>query len=245
MTENLALQRALVTGGAAGIGAAIVRRLLGDGMAVTFCDRDATSGEALATETGARFVLLDGTDEAGIARLFAEEQGFDVLVNNIGKDQHAFFTDTTRDDWRTLLSINLETALAFTHAALPAMQAKRYGRIVNIASEAGRLGSKGGSVYAAAKAGLVGFTRSIARENARYGITANAVLPGPIRTPMVERAIAEVGPKILADMAGMTLVRRIGEPEEVAAAVSFFCAKDASFVTGEALGVSGGMGCGA
>ena len=245
MTENLALQRALVTGGAAGIGAAIVRRLLGDGMAVTFCDRDATSGEALAMETGARFVLLDGTDEAGIARLFAEEQGFDVLVNNIGKDQHAFFTDTTRDDWRDLLAVNLETALAFTHAALPAMQVKRYGRIVNIASEAGRLGSKGGAVYAAAKAGLVGFTRSIARENARYGITANAVLPGPIRTPMVERALAEVGPKILADMAGMTLVRRIGEPEEVAAAVSFFCSKDASFVTGEALGVSGGMGCGA
>lgn len=244
MRDSHCVQRALVTGGAAGIGAAIVRRLRLDGMAVTFCDLDIASGEALAADTGARFVPLDGTDEAGIARLFAEEAAFDVLVNNIGKDQHAFFTDTGQQDWRQLLSINLETAFAFTRATLPTMQAKRYGRIVNIASEAGRLGSKGGAVYAAAKAGLIGFTRSIARENARYGITVNAVLPGPIRTPMVERAIAEIGPKILADMAGMTLLKRIGEPEEVAAAVGFLCSKDASFITGETLGVSGGMGCG-
>jgi len=124
------------------------------------------------------------------------------------------------------------------------MQQARYGRIVTVSSEAGRLGSKGGAVYAAAKAGLIGFTRSIARENARYGITANAVLPGPIRTPMVDRALAEHGTRLLESMTSLTLLGRLGSPEEVAAAVAFFCLSDAGFITGETLGVSGGMECG-
>ncbi|WP_029005255.1 SDR family NAD(P)-dependent oxidoreductase [Azorhizobium doebereinerae] len=238
-------RRALVTGGGAGIGAAIVRRLRADGLAVVFCDRDGAAGHALASETSAAFVQMDGTDAAAAEALFSAHAPFEVLVNNIGADQHAFFTDTTAEDWRFLLSVNLETAFLFTRLALPAMQAARYGRLVNVASEAGRLGSKGGAVYAAAKAGLIGFTRSIARENARYGITANAVAPGPIRTPMVERAVDAVGEKILDDMAALTLMRRIGKPREVAAAVAFLASQDASFITGEVLGVSGGMGCGA
>jgi len=235
----------LVTGGAAGIGAAIVGAFRGQGHAVTFCDRDVAAGDALAASTGATFVAMDVTDPLAIEALFAKHGGFDILVNNVGMDQHAFFTDTTSDDWRALLAINLETTFAFTHAALPAMQAAGWGRIVNISSEAGRLGSKGGAVYAAAKAGVIGFTRSIARENARYGITCNAVLPGPIRTPMVSRGIAQVGAKLEEAMAALTLVRRLGEPEEVAAAVTFLASRAASFITGEALGVSGGMGCGA
>ncbi|MEW6121973.1 MAG: SDR family oxidoreductase [Pseudomonadota bacterium] len=238
-------RRALVTGGGAGIGAAIVRRLGADGCAVVFCDRDAEAGQALAAETGAAFVHMDGTDGTAAEALFAAHGPFDVLVNNIGADQHAFFTQTNAEDWRFLLSVNLETAFLFTRLALPAMQAVGWGRLVNVASEAGRLGSKGGSVYAAAKAGLIGFTRSIARENARYAITANAVAPGPIHTPMVERAVAEVGEKILADMAALTLLRRLGAPREVAAAVAFLASQDAAFITGEVLGVSGGMGCGA
>jgi NAD(P)-dependent dehydrogenase (short-subunit alcohol dehydrogenase family) len=237
--------RALVTGGAAGIGAATVRRLVADGMTVTFCDRDVAAGRALAAATGAEFVALDATDAAAVAALFAGRAPFAVLVNNVGADQHAFFTATGPQDWRALLAVNLETAFAFSLGALPGMQHSRYGRIVNVASEAARLGSKGGSVYAAAKAGLLGFTRSLARENARYGVTVNAVLPGPVRTPMVERAVAEVGERLLTEMAGLTLLRRLGEPEEIAAAIAFLCSADASFITGEALGVSGGMGCGA
>lgn len=239
------MDKALVTGGAAGIGAAIVRALVARGDAVVFCDRDTAAGEALAGESGATFVAMDATDDGAITALFAAHGPFSVLVNNVGADQHAFFTKTTREDWQRLLSLNLETTFAFTLAALPGMQQAGYGRIVNIASEAGRLGSKGGAVYAAAKAGVVGFTKSIARENARYGITANAVLPGPIRTPMVEKGIAEVGEKLEADMASLTLLKRLGQPEEVAAAVAFFASREAAFITGEALGVSGGMGCGA
>ncbi|MBU3732367.1 MAG: SDR family oxidoreductase [Beijerinckiaceae bacterium] len=238
-------RRTLVTGGASGIGAAIVRRLRAAGDHVIFCDRDEIAGHILAEQTGAIFRCLDVTHFKAVDELCRDTQPFSVLVNNVGADQHAFFTQTNPDDWRFLLSINLEAAMAFTHGVLPMMQAARFGRIVNVASEAGRLGSKGGSVYSAAKAGLIGFTRSIARENARYGITVNAVAPGPIHTPMVDRGVAEYGEKLLQDMADFTLMKRLGQPDEVAAAVVFLASDEASYITGEVLGVSGGMGCGA
>lgn len=237
------MPRALVTGGASGIGKATVQRLIHDGYAVTFCDRDAVGGRLLADETGAEFVFLEATDAEAIAQFFVERAPFEALVNNVGADQHSFFTATGPDEWRFLLAVNLESAFAFTRGALPAMQAARHGRIVNVSSEAGRLGSKGGAVYAAAKAGLIGFTRSIARENARFGITANTVLPGPILTPMVDQA-STGGNEALTHLASFTLLRRLGRPDEVAHAISFFCTDAAGFITGEALGVSGGMGCG-
>lgn len=246
MTQNSpGTPKALVTGGAAGIGAAIVARLSRDGFRTVFCDIDRLAGEATAECTGATFLQLDATDERAVAEAVRPYLPFDVLINNVGADQHAFFTATHPSQWQRLIEINLFSAFAFTSAVLPAMQEQRYGRIISIASEAGRLGSKGGAVYAAAKAGLVGFTRSIARENARYGITANAVLPGPIRTPMVEQAIAAHGERLHDTMVGLTLLGRLGEPKEVAAAAAFLASREASFITGEALGVSGGMGCGA
>lgn len=244
MTGSLAGRRALVTGGAKGMGAAIAQAFVREDAATTIIDIDHPAGANLAREIGAGFFAADVADAEQVHRIVAEAGPFDILVNNAGVDQHAFFTETKPSDWRRLIAINLESVLAVTHAALPGMQAARFGRIVNIASEAARLGSRGGAVYAAAKAGVIGFTKSIARENARYGITANVIAPGPIDTPMLRAAVAEVGDKLLAAVTEATLLRRLGTPEEVAAAAIFLASEQAGFITGETLGVSGGMGIG-
>lgn len=236
--------RAMVTGGASGIGAAIVRRLAEEGAHVVIFDRNEPAAEATAEACGAGVgvAAIDLTDFARLDRLIAETGPFDISVNNAGIDQHAFFTETSEEDWRRLLAINLEATFAVTKAVLPAMQKSRFGRIVNIGSEAGRLGSRGGAVYAAAKGGLIAFTKSIALENARYGITANSILPGPIDTPLLREAVAAGGEKLLKVMEDATLLRRLGRAEEVAAAVAFIASREAGYVTGETLGVSGGMG---
>lgn len=225
-------RRALVTGGASGIGAAIATALDEAGIDVVVADLRA-GGDGLR---------IDVTDADAVAGAVAKAGPFDILVNNAGADQHAFFTQTTPADWQRLIAANLISVLACSHAVLPAMQSARFGRIVNIASEAGRIGSKGGAVYAAAKGGVIAFTKSIARENARFGITANAVLPGPIDTPMLRRAVEDGGDGLLSAMENATLLRRLGTPDEVAAAVAFLATDAAAFVTGETLGVSGGMG---
>lgn len=242
--ELLSGRRALVTGGASGIGAAIARRLASEDAQVVIADLDGEAASRLAAEIGASAVQLDVTDLERVREIVAECEPFDILVNNAGADQHAFFTRTTFDDWRRLLAVNLESVFATTHAALPAMQAKRYGRIINIASEAGRLGSRGGAVYAAAKAGVIAFTKSIARENARFGITCNYLASGPVQTPMLEksRATPRIGDRIVEGMEQGTLLKRLGTPAEIAAAVAFVASEEAAFMTAEVFGVSGGMG---
>jgi 2-hydroxycyclohexanecarboxyl-CoA dehydrogenase len=237
-------RRAFVSGGAHGIGAAIVRTFAAAGADVIIADLDLASAADLAGQVGASAAQLDVTDAGMVQRVMSQHGPFDIVVNNAGADQHAFFTDTTPDDWARLIAVNLVSVLACTHAALPAMQAAGFGRIINIASEAARLGSKGGAAYAAAKGGVIAFTKSIARENARYGITANAIAPGPIRTPMLEQAVAKGGHKILHAMTDATLLRRLGEPEEIAAAALFLASDQAGYITGETIGVSGGMGLG-
>lgn len=237
-------RRALVTGGASGIGAAVVRGLAASGFAVLIADLDGAAAAALAAETGSASVRLDVADLDAVAACLAAQPAFDTLVNCAGIDQHAFFTRTSATDWRRLLAVNLEAVFATTHAVLPGMQAARFGRIVNVASEAGRLGSRGGAVYAAAKGGVIAFTKSIARENGAFGITANVVAPGPVDTPMLHAAVAAGGDRLLEVMRAATLLGRLGTAEEVASAVLYLVGDDAGFITGETLGVSGGMGCG-
>jgi NAD(P)-dependent dehydrogenase (short-subunit alcohol dehydrogenase family) len=242
---DLSGRRAFVTGGSKGIGAAIVRRFTAHGATVTFTAQDAVAARPVAEELGAQVVQLDVTDLPAAHRAVSDHGPFDILVNNAGMDQHAFFTHTTMEQWRYLLAVNLEAVFATTHAALPSMQSAGFGRIVNISSEAGRLGSKGGAVYAAAKGGVIAFTQSIARENGRKGITANVIAPGPIDTPLLRKGVQTGGEKLLSAMRAATLLDRLGTTDEVAAAVLFLASDEAGFITGETLGVSGGMGCGA
>lgn len=242
--KPLSGQKAFVTGGSKGIGEAIVRRLCGSDVDVVFAARDADSAERVASETGATGVVFDLLDLEATRDAVLKQGPFDILINNAGIDQHSFFTQTTEEDWQHLLGVNLLAVFATTHAALPAMQDKGYGRIVNISSEAGRLGSRGGSVYAAAKGGVHAFTKSIARENGRKGITANVITPGPIDTPLLQTAVKGGGEKLLQAMQSATVMNRLGTPEEVAAAACFLASPDAGYITGEVLGVSGGMGMG-
>jgi 2-hydroxycyclohexanecarboxyl-CoA dehydrogenase len=238
-------RKALVTGGAGGIGAATVRRLAAEGAEVWVADLDAGRAASVAGEIGAHPVELDVTDP-GSARSAVEAAGgnVDILVNNAGIDEFGFFTKTTPEQWERVIAVNLVGVLACTYAALPGMQAAGYGRIVSTSSEAGRVGSKGSAVYSAAKGGVIAFMKVIARENARFGITANSVAPGPIETPLLMGAIGlgELGERIIETMKSATQLRRLGKPDEVAAAITFLASEEASYITGETLGVSGGLG---
>jgi 2-hydroxycyclohexanecarboxyl-CoA dehydrogenase len=239
---------ALVTGGASGIGAATCRRLAGEGARVAVTDMNAAGAGDVAAEVNGMPYELDVRSLDSIAAAVAaseDELGpIDVLVNNAGYDEFGFFVKTDPDMWDRVLEVNLRGVIAVTHAVLPGMQERRRGRIVNVASEAGRVGSSGSGIYSAAKAGGIGFTKAVAREAARYGVTCNAVAPGPIETPLLmgaPEALGEVGQKLVDTMVGSTVLRRLGQPDEVAAAITFLASDDASFVTGQALGVSGGL----
>jgi 2-hydroxycyclohexanecarboxyl-CoA dehydrogenase len=238
-------KKALVTGGASGIGAAVARRLAAEGAEVTVGDLNLEGATKVAGEISGLPIELDVTD-LGSAQAAVESAGgpIEILVNNAGTDEFGFFTQTTPEQWEKVIGVNLRGVLNCTYAALPGMQEAGYGRIVSIASEAGRVGSKGSAVYSAAKGGVIAFTKVMARENARFGITANAIAPGPIETPllMAAKQLGEIGEKIIETMKAGTQMKRLGQPEEVAATVAFLSSDDSSYVTGECIGVSGGMG---
>lgn len=239
---------ALVTGGASGIGAATAHRLAAEGARVAIGDVNEQGATAVAGEIDGLGVKLDVTDTASVRAAVdavREQLGeIDVLVNNAGTDLFSYFVNTDEGLWDFVLGVNLRGVLAVTHAVLPSMQERRCGTIVNVASEAGRVGSQGSSVYSAAKAGVIGFTKAIARESARYRVRCNAVAPGPIETPLLNAApqlLGELGERLKQGMVNQTVMGRSGEPEEVAAAIAFLASDDASYVTGQTLNVSGGL----
>src|SRR5256885_3925885 len=240
---------ALVTGGASGIGAATCRRLAAEGARVAVTDMNLEGAHDVASELdGAAFELnVTSTDSIGAAVSAVEDElgPVDILINNAGYDEFGFFVKSEEPMWDRVLGVNLRGVIAVTHAVLPGMQERRRGRIVNVASEAGRVGSSGSAVYSAAKGGVIGFTKAVAGEGARYGITCNAVAPGPIETPLLMAApeqFAEVGERVVQNMIAKTVLRRLGQPEEVAAVIAFLASDDAAYMTEQNVGVSGGMG---
>jgi 2-hydroxycyclohexanecarboxyl-CoA dehydrogenase len=238
---------ALVTGAAGGIGSATCRRLAAEGAAVAVTDLNLEGAHEVAAEIGGRAYELDvrSTDSIRSAVEGAEADlgPLDVLVNNAGYDEFGFFVHTDEAMWDRVIGVNLRGVIAVTHVVLPGMQERRGGRIVNVASEAGRAGSAGSAVYSAAKAGVIGFTKALAQENGRFNITVNAIAPGPIETPllMAAKQLGEIGDRVIDGMVSKTVLRRLGQPEEVAAAIAYLASDDASYVTGQSLGVSGGL----
>jgi len=243
---------ALVTGGARGIGEAIARALAEDGHVVVIADLRGAEAEATAQairDAGgkAESIEVDVTSTESVAAAVAatrERLGpIDVLVNNAGWDDLKPFVDTDEALWDRVIDINYKGVLRTTHAVLPDMIERRWGRIINIGSDAGRVGSSLESVYSGAKGGIIAFTKTVAREVARKGITANVVCPGPTDTPFLQQVISEQGDadKVLGAMVAGVPMKRLAEPAEIAAAVRFFARPDAGYITGQTLSVSGGL----
>jgi 2-hydroxycyclohexanecarboxyl-CoA dehydrogenase len=238
---------ALVTGGARGIGRAIALELAAAGCAVAIGDLLAGEAETVTAEIGrnAIAVPLDITDSAAVAAAVAtvgERLGpVDIAVNNAGWDELRPFLETDEPFWDRVIDINYKGCLRVTKAVLPGMVDRGWGRLVNIASDAGRVGSSLESVYAGAKGGVIAFTKTIAREVARSGVTANCVCPGPTRTPLLEGMAGEGGDRFVDALTRAVPMRRLGEPEDIAAAVAFLASDRAGYVTGQTLSVSGGL----
>jgi len=237
---------AVVTGAASGIGAAIAGKLAEAGATVVVADIQDDQGESRAAtlrDSGhnAQFVRVDLTDAASVAAFAADVQARfgtpDVLVNGAGWGTTHPFWEGSPELWDRIIALNFVGPMRLTKAFVPAMIQRGSGRIVNIASDAGRVGSLGETVYSGAKGGLIAFTKSLARETARYGIGVNCVCPGPTDTPLM----AAVPEKVTEALKKAIPMRRLGRPEEVADAVMFFAGDSASYVTGQVLSVSGGL----
>jgi 2-hydroxycyclohexanecarboxyl-CoA dehydrogenase len=246
MTQRVAF----VSGAGRGIGRAIAIELAKGGYAVAVGDLRETEGQetvALISQAGgeALFTPLDVADSVSVnkalARTVAELGPVDALVNNAGWDELKPFAATDEAFWRKVVDINFLGTLRLIHAVLPGMQERKWGRIISISSDAARVGSSFEAVYSGAKGAIISFTKTLAREVARNSVTANSVCPGPTRTPGFESVIDPTNAKLLESMVRGVPLGRLGEPDDIAAAVAFLASEKAGYITGQTLSVSGGL----
>jgi 2-hydroxycyclohexanecarboxyl-CoA dehydrogenase len=233
---------AVVTGAASGIGLATAQVLAAAGASVVLGDINIAGGEQAASQLkaagrDAKFLPLDITDDSAIARFSAAVGEPDILVNVAGWSKIEAFVNTTPELWQKLIDLNYTGLLRVTHAFLPKMIARASGKIVNVASDAGRAGSGGEAVYAGAKGAVIAFTKSLARETARYKLNVNCVCPGPTDTPL----LASIPDKQREALMRAIPFRRFAQPSEVADAILFFASDRSSYLTGQVLSVSGGL----
>jgi 2-hydroxycyclohexanecarboxyl-CoA dehydrogenase len=242
----------IVTGGGGGIGSATCRRFAEEGARVAVCDLNLQAAEQTAEairaaggSAGAYAVDIADLDQVrdGVARIESDLGPVDVLVNNAGWDVFKPFLKTEPDEWRKLIAINLTGAINMHYAVLPGMVERQAGRVVNVSSDAGRVGSSGEAVYAACKAGLIALSKTLAREHARHDITFNVVCPGPTETALLENFLAESSnPEKLAEAFRKAVpMGRLGRADDLPGAIVFLSSADAAFITGQVLSVSGGL----
>lgn len=246
MTQRVAI----VSGAGRGIGRAIAVALAEGGYTVAVGDlREPESRETvgLIEKAGGKavFVPLDVSDSASVRSAVDETVAklgpIDVVVNNAGWDELMPFSKTDEAFWQKVVNINYLGTLRMIHAVLPGMQERKWGRVISISSDAARVGSSFEAVYSGAKGAILSFTKTLAREVARYGITANTVCPGPTRTPGFESVIDPTNAKLLDSMVKGVPLGRLGEPADIGAAVAFLASERAGFITGQTLSVSGGL----
>ncbi|MBV8029942.1 MAG: SDR family oxidoreductase [Betaproteobacteria bacterium] len=240
--KGLAGRSVLVTGGGGAIGAAICRRFAEEDARVLVADRNAAAAEQVAREVQGRALVFDIVSHEEVRRAVGGEE-VDVLVNNAGWDRFQNFLDTKPAEWEELIAINLRGPLNVHHAVVPQMAARGRGRVVNIASDAARVGSSGEAVYAACKGGIIAFSKTLARELARKGVTVNVVCPGPTDTPILRSFLGEgdAGQKVYEALVRAIPMKRVGQPEDIPGIVAFLASEEAAFITGQVLSVSGGL----
>src|SRR6185369_11306200 len=245
----------LLTGGANGIGAAIARRLADEGCVVGILDLDAAGGEKVAGEIRAKGgkVSFHATDISHYDAVKRAVDAFEAasgpasfLVNNAGWDRAANFLDTNPEFWKKIVAINLYGPLNVSHIVMKGMAARGFGRVVNIASDAGRVGSSGEAVYSACKGGMIAFAKTIAREHARHGIRVNTICPGPTDTPLLAAFADDMpgGSKLVERLQQAIPLRRLGQPGDYPGLVAFLASSDADYITGQTISVSGGLSMG-
>lgn len=247
--RGLTGEAAIVTGGAGGIGQAICRRLAEEGCRVGIFDKNAGAARVVAAEIGdaASAHAVDITQHEAVVTAVASFEAraghTSILVNNAGWDSFAYFLDTEPQLWDQIIAVNLRGPLNLHHAVLRGMQQRKSGRVINIASDAGRVGSSMEAVYSACKGGIIAFTKTMAREMARSGVTLNVVCPGPTETPLLA-ALAGEGEHAARVYEGLKRaipLKRLGRPDDLPGIVAFLASDDAAYITGQVISVSGGL----